>query len=128
MPYEYDARVVRVIDGDTVVLELTKESTFEVDFGFYIIDKIVKKSSTTMSFRLIGIDTPEVVGETKEKGLASKAEIVRLLALGSVRATTYKPDKYGRWLVTLIVTKPDGTLLNVNEELVRTGHAVSYMV
>jgi endonuclease YncB( thermonuclease family) len=89
-----------------------------VDLGFRI--------TTSLDFRLLGINTPEVVGSTKTSGLAAKAELERLLALGTLRIVTTKTDKYGRWLATLYVKKADGTEFNVNQTLLDGGFAVSY--
>lgn len=121
MSYEYRAELVRVIDGDTVVLRVSKS----FDFGF----RVWTEYSAEMSFRLSGIDTPELHGvsaEEKERALAAKEELERLCLLGDLRAVTSKPDKYGRWLVTLFVcfgTKE----LNINATLVEGGFAVEYM-
>jgi len=128
MQYTYQATVVRVVDGDTVYLELTKDFFHDIDFGFYVKETIVSKKSTVLDFRLKGINTPEIRGATREAGLAAKAELERLLSLGQIKATTYRPDKYGRWLAILEVLLPDGTILNVNDDLVRRGFAVPYMV
>jgi len=129
--YVYEAEVVRVIDGDTVRLKLSKAFTFQVDFGFYIKEHVMSAKSTEMNFRLYGIDTPEIRGvpiEEKRRGLAAKDEIARLLGLGKIQAVTYKPDKYGRWLVTLWVTPSDGSeKFNVNDRLVEDGFAKPYM-
>lgn len=116
MIYEYKATVDRVVDGDTVWLD--------VDLGFRVRAKI--------EFRLYGINTPETVGTTRAAGLAAKAELLRLLALGPLRIVTYKDgrvDKYGRWLATLFVDAPDSPVggLNVNDALVAGGFAVTFM-
>ncbi len=59
---------------------------------------------------------------------AAKKEVGRLLGLGKIQAFTYKPDKYGRWLVTLWVTPSDGSCkFNVNDKLVEDGFAEPYM-
>lgn len=125
----YGATVVRVIDGDTVVLRVEKRYELAVDFGFYIRDTIVSAKHAEMSFRLAGINAPETTGvdaTTKARGLASKMELERLLSLGPIVATTYKPDKYGRWLVQLQVQ--EGPLsINVNQALIEGGFAVPYM-
>jgi endonuclease YncB( thermonuclease family) len=129
--YVYEAEVVRLVDGDTVRLKLSKAFTFNVDFGFYIKEQVMTVKSTEMNFRLRGIDTPELRGvplEIKEQGLAAKAELGRLLSLGKIQAFTYKPDKYGRWLVTLWVSPADGSeKFNVNDKLVEDGFAKPYM-
>lgn len=129
--WNYNACLIRVIDGDTVVLKLEREFVFSVDFGFYIKEEIKSIKSIELSFRLLGINTPEITGVTTEertKGLAAKAELERLLGLGKISATTYKPDKYGRWLVSLEVTLIDGSKIDVNQSLIANGFAVPYMV
>ena len=112
--YEYSAELVRVIDGDTVVLR--------VDCGFrlHFEDR----------FRLYGIDTPETRGvlvETKRKGDAATVEVARLLALGPLTIKTYKPDKYGRWLAELFVHQADGVVVDVCQSLVAGGFAKVYL-
>ena len=125
-PYVYDATVHRVVDGDTVYLKLTKTFEFPVDFGFRIMDVVKLEKTTVVNFRLLGIDTPEVVGSQKAEGLKATTELVRLLALGPLKVYTYKPDKYGRWLARIEVTVEDGTVVDVNEELLRGGFAKPY--
>lgn len=86
--YNYNAKIIRWVDGDTFEAE--------VDLGFFVTYRSM--------FRVFGIDTPEITGVTKEAGLAAKAYAVKLAPPGSfVPITTYKPDKYGRWLASLSV-------------------------
>lgn len=101
-----------MVDGDTLWLY--------VDLGFGV--------SVNLDFRLYGIDTPEVVGATRTAGLAAKAELESLLALGPLRIVTYKADKYGRWLATLFVKQPGSVEeLNVNSALLKGGFAKPYL-
>lgn len=107
--YEYKAKVVKVIDGDTVDLD--------IDVGFNI--------TIRQRVRLMGIDTPESRTKDlaeKEKGLKAKhlTEECALKAKDTV-VKTYKDDKYGRMLVDLIC---DG--VNVNKKLIDAGFAWSY--
>jgi micrococcal nuclease len=111
--YEYNARLTRVVDGDTVWLD--------VDLGFGV--------HTNADFRLFGIDTPEVIGTTRVAGLAAKVELERLLALGRLRIETHKgdeSDKYGRWLADLYVMAEHDCELHVNALLVSQGFAKAY--
>jgi endonuclease YncB( thermonuclease family) len=124
--YEYAATVNRIVDGDTVYLALSKSFTLDVDFGFRIKDHIEFTKTTVQDFRLAGINAPEVVGENKVKGLEAKAELERILSLGPIRVISNGQDKYGRWLAVLFVTLPDNTEINVNETMVKEGHAVVY--
>lgn len=127
MTYEYEGTVVRVIDGDTVILSLKKEFSLDIDFGFHIKDTVHLHKEAIITFRLLGINTPEIVGASKADGLKAKAELERLLSLGTIKVISEKADKYGRWLATLIVTDSTGIETNVNETLVKTGFAVIYM-
>lgn len=93
--YEYNAKIDRVVDGDTV--------DFIVDLGFNI--------STKIRTRLIGVDTPERGHEDWKK---ATNECARLLSVVSktegseigcpehwVKIKTHKTGKYGRWLVEI---------------------------
>lgn len=108
--YEYKAELVRVIDGDTVVLR--------VDVGF---DIHVQKH-----FRLLGIDTPELRGGTADEkihGHAAKAALEGLLtSVAQLRVVTSKPDSFGRWLCTLWSGATD-----INQWMIDEGHAVPYV-
>lgn len=129
-PYVYNAILVRVLDGDTARLKLWRPFKAEWDFGFYIKEEIHSVRSIEMNCRMLGINTPEIHGVSKDiqaKGQAAAAELTRLLGLGEIRAKTAKPDKYGRWLADLWVTDSDGKVTHVNSWLVEHGYAISYM-
>lgn len=126
--WTYKADLVRVIDGDTVVLRLHKEFSIDIDFGFYIKESVSTNKSVELSFRLLGIDAPEVVGANKASGLSAKEALEKLLQSGELTATTYKPDKYGRWLVTIEIKQPDGTLVSAADYLIKNGFAQPYVV
>ena len=89
--YEYWAEVVRVVDGDTIILD--------VDVGFRL--------RTTQPFRLLGVNCPEPRGESAERGKFCTAFVERTLKdhednFVPVRISTYKsPDSFGRWLASL---------------------------
>jgi len=115
MPYEYtDVEVVRVIDGDTVRLRIHKD----YDFGFYLKDT----KSVEMNFRLFGINTPEL---PSAEGALARMKLINLLH-GLKRVVTYKPDKYGRWLVDLYAEQ-DGTEVWINKALLDGGFAKAYL-
>lgn len=110
--YEYTANVIRVIDGDTV------EAT--VDLGF--------STSFHNSFRLFGIDTPELNSHDENvRDLAKRAKnrLIELVEGKSVLVRTHKPDKYGRWLVE--IKTPDISLGTVNSQLIAEGFAKPYL-
>ncbi len=129
--YEYSATVVRVKDGDTVVLRLAHtyiatSSPEEIDFGFYIRDNIsytgaggvVFTKTADITFRLNGLNAPEVHGVEKSRGELAKAELVRLLSLGTLRVMTSKMDKFGRWLADIYVKPADGPEIHVNKAMI----------
>ena len=112
--YEYQATVLRVIDGDTIEVD--------IDLGF---STIIKKRSV----RLKGIDTPETRTRDlveKKAGLRAKERVEDLCPPGSVitlRTTIDKGDKYGRILGEIYVK---GVVQSVNKLLLEEGHAVVY--
>ena len=112
--YEYKAVVVKVIDGDTVDVD--------IDLGFNVW---LKKQR----IRLYGIDTPE--SRTRDKvekmfGNLAKAKVLDFCPIGSNIVLQTKTDgsrgKYGRILGELVTL--DGT--NVNTFLVENNYAVTY--
>lgn len=114
--YEYTAKVLRVIDGDTLEVE--------IDLGFNVRfhDKV----------RLYGVDTPEISGPKakteKVAGEAAKQFVLEWVAgnsevlLRSHDARGIGQEKYGRWLA-VVVPLAGGTSLN--DELISSGHAVA---
>ena len=113
--WTYRAKVVRVIDGDTVDVD--------IDLGFGIWQKNER-------VRIMGIDTPE--SRTRDKiekkfGLAAKAKLKSLLGPRPVLQTTISKKgedmkgKFGRVLGDFIIEgKP------VTEIMCKSGHAVPY--
>jgi micrococcal nuclease len=108
-----NVKLVRVVDGDTVDLE--------VDLGFRI--KITER------FRLANINAPEM--KTPEGPKAKEALTTILTAPGtSLVIRSMKPigtDLYGRWLAEIYATNKDSTV-SVNEHMVKSGFAVPFMV
>tara|TARA_R110000868_G_scaffold207421_2_gene456441 strand:- start:593 stop:1036 length:444 start_codon:yes stop_codon:yes gene_type:complete len=110
--YEYKAKIVRVIDGDTVDID--------IDLGFGVM--IVKER-----VRIMGIDTPE--SRTRDKveklfGLASKVRLKELLGKGA-KLVCKKYDakgKFGRILGDFELE--DGRL--VTDIMISEGHCVAY--
>lgn len=110
--YNYQGKVIEIIDGDTLDIQ--------VDLGFHI--------SITQRFRVNGINTPEVKGIEKEKGLKAKAVVQKLLPPGSqVTVTTYKDktEKYGRYLADIFF-EVDGVEQELGPLLISEGMAVEY--
>lgn len=113
--YQYACRINKVLDGDTVDIDL--------DLGFNII-------LANQHVRMTGIDTPESRTSNKEekpRGLLSKKKLSEQLPVGSwQKITTSRPDnnddKFGRILGEFILE--DGT--NVNQWLIKNNYAVAY--
>lgn len=103
--YRYSAIVRRVIDADTIDLD--------VDMGF-------RAWRMRERFRLAGINAPEMRGPQKALGQAAKAWLEAALPIGSavVIETAKDPDSFGRWIAT--VWHGDMCL---NDALVQAGHA-----
>ena len=116
--YTYKIKLDRVIDGDTI-------DAF-IDLGF---DIHVKKR-----IRFMGINTPESRTrdlEEKARGLAAKDRLKAILeGANEIQLQSHGVGKYGRCLGELHVDRVDGkeclTLENVNELLIKEGHAVKY--
>ena len=113
--YEYKAKLIKVVDGDTV--------DAMIDCGFSVFRK--------ERIRLYGINTPECRTrdkEEKKRGLAAKARLKELLKESKnefiVETTIDKKGKYGRLLGELFST--DSNRTSYNKMLVREGHATEY--
>jgi len=105
--YDYEnVTLVRVIDGDTVELDIDQGN------HQHWVDK----------FRLAGIDAAESRGKTKTAGDAATAFLRKLLADNITTVRTHKPDKYGRWLVQIWTDRAE----SVNQRMLTEGHAVPY--
>ena len=116
--YEYRCKVIKVIDGDTVDVD--------IDLGFDIMLRDER-------VRIMGIDTPE--SRTRDKvekkfGLASKARLKELIGgkSGPILKTQINKKgedmrgKFGRILGDFVTE--DGRM--VTDILVEDGHAVAY--
>ena len=106
--YEYRAFVRRVYDGDTI--------TVDIDLGF---DFLVKNQK----IRLLGINAPEIRGESREKGLISR-DFLRNKISGKwiiIKTKKDKKGKYGRWLGELFLDEK-----NINKSMISEGMAEKY--
>ena len=114
--YEYRAKVIKVVDGDTVDVDI------DLGFGVWLKDERV---------RIMGIDTPE--SRTRDKvekkfGLAAKARLKELLGATPILKTQVgkggedMKGKFGRILGDFLTE--DGK--KCGELLVKEGHAVKY--
>tara|TARA_B100000686_G_C16643311_1_gene891377 strand:- start:229 stop:666 length:438 start_codon:yes stop_codon:yes gene_type:complete len=123
--YEYNCKIVKVVDGDTVDVDI------DVGFGIWIHNERV---------RLYGIDTPESRTrdlEEKKYGLAAKEFVLKYLPVGSHQTLVTiqdKSGKFGRLLGKFIVelgddADPPSSPLDItylNDLMVQTHHAVAY--
>jgi len=115
-PYTYNVvEVTKVIDADTIRVVL--------DLGFHL--------RLNATCRLFGINAPEIRGSEKEKGKAATECLKELIEGAELFCVTYKDPrkqqgKYGRWLIELFAKRNECSI-NCNRELVRRGHAVTYM-
>ena len=106
--YEYQAKCLRVIDGDTIVAR--------VDLGFHI--------AVEKTLRLRGVNTPEVRTRNlieKRKGLAAKARVVDLMEKNNFEFNliSYNVGKYGRVIADVIFLRQG----DLGELLLAEGHA-----
>lgn len=114
--YEYRCKVVKIVDGDTVDVDI------DLGFGVWL-----KKER----IRMFGIDTPESRTrdlDEKKYGLMAKDYITKLLDdEGGIVLKTRKDaeGKYGRILGELWRTT-DFADKSINQLMIDTHHAVSY--
>ena len=117
--YEYRVKIIKVVDGDTVDVDI------DLGFGITLTDERV---------RIMGIDTPE--SRTRDKvekvfGKAAKQALLDMLGKTSILKTQINRDgedmkgKFGRILGDFIVDR-NGEECSVVKALVEDGHAVDY--
>ena len=121
--YEYKAKILRVVDGDTVDVDI------DLGFGVWLRNERV---------RIMGIDTPESRTRDKQEkkfGLLAKERLKELLPKGkdSVLRTQIDKDgedakgKFGRILGNFVYGHGhNGRFTMVTDILIKEGHAVAY--
>ena len=120
--YEYKCNIIKVIDGDTVDVDI------DLGFGMWMLDERV---------RIMGIDTPESRTRDlveKKFGLAAKKRLKELLGKSAVLATQVNKNgedmkgKFGRILGDFNVYDPTtDSWCKSGEVLISEGHAVAYL-
>ena len=120
--YEYRATIVKIVDGDTVDVDI------DLGFGVVLKDERV---------RVMGIDTPE--SRTRDKvekkfGLAAKKRLKELLGKSAVLATQVNKNgedmkgKFGRILGDFnVYDATTDSWRKSGEVLISEGHAVAYL-
>tara|TARA_B100001109_G_scaffold63584_1_gene52063 strand:+ start:2722 stop:3081 length:360 start_codon:yes stop_codon:yes gene_type:complete len=113
--YKYNAKLDRVVDGDTV--------DALVDLGFDTWKKV--------RIRMHGMNAPESRTrnlEEKAKGIAAKVRLEELLESGRFILQSMGVGKFGRCLGIIYVNDSNTKHLdvNVNKTLITEGHAVEY--
>jgi micrococcal nuclease len=113
LEYKYNVKITKVVDGDTVDVDI------DLGFGVWLHKERV---------RIMGIDTPE--SRTRDRveklfGLASKAKLKELLPLSSMQVLVVEEydakGKFGRILGDFEIEDT-----KVTDILIEEGHAVAY--
>jgi micrococcal nuclease len=109
--YRYKVNVSRVVDGDTVDVD--------IDLGFGMVYK-------KQRVRLLGIDTPESRTRDlveKKFGKASKYHLQAILEQGDVELVSHDKGKFGRILGNLYT---GSSTYSINQQMIDEHHAVPY--
>ena len=108
--YEYECKIVRVVDGDTIDVDI------DLGFNHWIHNERI---------RLFGVDCPECRSRDKEEkaaGIAAKKFVTRRLQLGGTyTVSTQGKGKFGRYLG--VISDEAGS---VNDALIENHLAVMY--
>ena len=116
--YEYRCKIVRVVDGDTIDVDI------DLGFGIWLHKERV---------RLYEVDTPE--SRTRDKvekifGLEAKRMIEQWLPVGSTQTLITKKDKAGKFGRILgefkIFDSSEDRQTTVNEWMISNNYAVKY--
>ena len=114
--YEYRCKIVKIIDGDTVGVDI------DLGFGVWMHKERI---------RLYGIDTPESRTrdlDEKKYGLIAKGWIEKFMPVGSMQTLITQKDKsgkFGRILGKFRVN--DGSYdIILNDWMISNHHAVAY--
>jgi len=108
--YYYKATVVSVYDGDTIRVD--------IDLG-------LKTWIREEKIRLARINAPELRGNERTAGLQARDFLRSVILNKEVLLQTIKDrqGKYGRYLGEIWL-KDGETYVNINDEMVKNGHAV----
>jgi micrococcal nuclease len=108
--YHYNVDVVSVYDGDTI--------TCNIHLGFNMM-------LNNQKIRLFGINTPEIRGDEREKGIAIRDFLREQILNQKIELYTIKDKKgkYGRFLGIIVKNG-----VNINKLLIEKGYATEYML
>ena len=108
--YHYLAVVTRIVDGDTIVADIS------LGLHTWIHGE---------RLRLARINTPELHGDNRLAGIAARDFLGGMVLGKEVYIKTIKDTKerYGRYLAEIII-EHDGSTVNVNDALILAGHAI----
>tara|TARA_R110000751_G_scaffold138185_1_gene241802 strand:- start:200 stop:619 length:420 start_codon:yes stop_codon:yes gene_type:complete len=113
--YEYKVKVVKVIDGDTIDVD--------IDLGFNTV-------LTKRRIRLYGIDTPESRTrdkEEKQRGLLSKEYLLLKCPIGGyITLKSHGVGKFGRILGELFEYNKYEDSISINQEMCDEAYAAPY--
>ena len=114
--YEYNCKIVKVVDGDTVDIDI------DLGFGVWLRNQRI---------RIMGIDTPESrTSDPVEKkyGMLAKDQVVRYLA-NSIKFRSFKDEKgkFGRILGDFEVFHPTSNKwMMMAEAMIMENYGVKY--
>ena len=106
--YTYEARVLRVVDGDTL----------------WLLIRLCGADWRKEKVRLRGVDCPELgtpAGEAAKRYVQAQVQRAERLVI-----TTTKPDLWDRYLSDVFLTTSAGEDIFLNNRLLETGHARRY--
>lgn len=111
--FKYNAKVTRIIDGDTI------DAMIDLGFNTWVSKRI----------RFYGIDTPESRTrdlEEKKRGKAATAYLTEILSANDNKfiLQSHGVGKFGRCLGELFVESLGD--LSVQEKMINEGHGVAY--
>jgi|TARA_Y100000361_G_scaffold120115_1_gene111724 micrococcal nuclease len=116
--YIYRGKLERVVDGDTI------DALIDVGFDIWVKKRIRYKGIDTWESRTRNL-------EEKALGLKAKERNKELLEVvsskpGYFRLKSYGTGKYGRVLAEIFIEDAEGIQYNINETLIKEGHAYVY--
>jgi micrococcal nuclease len=130
--YTYLANIIKVIDGDTIVVNLDLGCNVWVNnMRLRMLGVVPHDAKRPEAY---GIDTPEVHGSTKDAGLAARDYLDSLLFPEAFKDNrrpalikTYKDkrDSFGRYLAEVFIER-DFKILHVGQHLLEVGVAKPY--